>query len=133
MTNRKDKNEEDINDDFVNLSVLSSAEQRSRMYRNMLTVFSMCENKPLTYEEVNDYLYSLYGKYTQSKTTCVYWRLTLANENIPASCNDPSCKETKSHRICSKKFYRKTKVIWVQREIAKTLFKEYSDKWEKHH
>lgn len=120
-------------DDILDFSVLSKAEQRSKMYRNMLTVFSMCANKPLTYEQVNDYMHSLYGKFTGSKTTCVYWRDTMTKENIPCSCTDPTCQEEEAHRICKKAVYRKTLVIWVQRDIAKKLFKEYNPSWERFH
>jgi len=127
-------NEPYFPDEILDLSTLSQAEQKSKMYRNLLTVFSMCANKPMKYEEANDYMHSLYGKFTGSKTTCVYWRDTLLKENIPTSCNDPTCQEkNEPHRICKRTFYRKTKVIWVQRDLAKQIFKEYTPSWEQEH
>ena len=113
----------DVEYEGIDMSCLTKNEQKSRMYRNILTVFSMCENKPLTYEEVNDYLSSLYLKYTGAKTTCVYWRQTLMKEGTSVKCTDPECQEKQPHRICGKAIYRKTKVIWVQRDLARKMFK----------
>lgn len=116
-------------EDILDITSLHKTEQKSRMYKNILSVFAMCENKPLKYEEVNDYLDSMYGKYTGAKTTCVYWRQTLAKEKIDARCNDPDCQEKEPHRLCSKAFYRKTRVIWVQRDLATKVFKDISQ-WD---
>jgi len=110
-------------DDEIDVSCLSKKEQKSRMYRNLLTVFSMCENKPLTYEQVNDYLSSLFKKFTEAKTTCVYWRRTVSKECPGFKCHDSLCEEKGVHRICSRAFHRKKRVIWVQKSLVKRIFK----------
>jgi len=109
--------------DIIDVGCMSAVEQKSRMYCNLLVALAMYGNRPVTYEEADDMMDSIYGSYTGAKTTCVYWRRTLMKENVATTCNDPDCEQKQPHRICSRKFYRKTRVIWLQRTLAKSVFK----------
>jgi hypothetical protein len=109
--------------DIIDISSLTSEEKSSRMYSNLLEALAMLDNRVSTYDEVDEMLYSLFGKFTGAKTTCVYWRKCLRRANIRVTCDDPRCDEKDVHRICSCKIHRKTKGIWLNRQTAKSVFK----------
>lgn len=109
--------------DIIDLSMLLPSEQSSRMYKNLLEALAMLANRPSPYEQVDEMLHSLFGRYTGAKTTCVYWRQLLIKEGIKETCDDPKCDESSPHRICSCKVYRKKRGIWLKRKIAKHVLK----------
>src|SRR6478672_8405937 len=96
-------------EEIIDLTSLSPVEQNSRMYKNLLEALAMLENRPSTYDQVDEMLHSLFGKFTGAKTTCVYWRQCLIKEGVKEACDDPKCDEPSVHRICSCKVYRKTR------------------------
>lgn len=110
-------------DEIIDLTPLLPVEQNSRMYKNLLEALAMLENRPSTYDQVDEMLHSLFGRYTGAKTTCVYWRAILQKEGLKETCEDPKCDEPSVHRICSCKVFRKTRGIWLKKKIAKHVFK----------